>query len=291
MYIHLTFHAAFASIFKEEFLFCPIEKRILKVPKMQLKKILKIIVILLLIYFPPASGYITNYIISDSDTITNADSLVIPKDFTADSVIQKYIASIGGSDSIKNVLDRTTVMRGTVQGQNVTIVSYQKSPNKLKQDIKFGTFNQQLLFDGQKGVMSTGENEIEILDEELEKLRAEATLDWILHPAEYGVKITLVGMKMIETKNCYEVRFTLPGGTNWTQFFDAELGYKVKEEKKVITKQGSFDQQTFFYDYKPVNGVKYPFRIKQSFGAQQLEFNVSSIKTNSGLKDELFTIK
>ena len=258
---------------------------------MKLKKFLKFIIVLLFTYFPPTYGHITNYFFCDADTITNADSLVIPKDLTADSVIQKYIESIGGSDSIKNVVDRTTVMRGTVQGQNVTIVSYQKSPNKLKQDIKFGTFNQRLLYDGQKGVMSTGENEIEILDEELEKLKAEATLDFILHPADYGVQIILVGMKIIEAKNCYEVRFTLPSGTNWTQFFDAESGYKVKEEKKVVTKQGSFDQQTFFYDYKPVNGVKYPFRIKQSFGAQQLEFNVSSIKTNSGLKDEIFTIK
>jgi hypothetical protein len=291
VYIHRTFRAAFTSIFRAEFLFCPIEKRKLKVSKMKLKKFLKVIVVLLFTYFPPTYGHITNYIFSNADTITHADSLVIPNDVTADSVIEKYIESIGGSDSIKNVVDRTTVMRGTVQGQNVTIVSYQKSPNKLKQDIKFGTFNQQLLYDGQKGVMSTGENEIEILDEELEKLKAEATLDFILHPGDYGVKITLVGMKMVEAKNCYEVRFALPGGTNWTQFFDAESGYKVKEEKKVVTKQGSFDQQTFFYDYKPVNGVKYPFRIKQSFGAQQLEFNVSSIKINSGLKDELFTIK
>lgn len=258
---------------------------------MKLKLFLKIFPIFLFTCYPPANAFSICCIFSYADTIRDADSLIIPNDVTADSVIQKYIKSIGGADSINNVVDRTTVMRGTIQGQNVTIVSYQKSPNKLKQDIKFGAFNQQLLYDGQKGVMSNGENEIEIVDEELEKLKAEATLDFILHPADYGVKIILVGMKLIEAKNCYEISFGLPSGTNWTQFFDAESGYKVKEEKKIITKQGSFDQQTFFYDYKVVGGMKYPFRIKQSFGAQQLEFNVSSIKVNSGLKDELFTIK
>lgn len=258
---------------------------------MKLKFFLKIIPIFLFLFYPVAKAYNIGYIFSYVDTISSEDSLTIPNDVTADSIVQKYIEAIGGADSINKVIDRTTVMRGTVQGQNVTIVSYQKYPNKLKQDIKFGTFNQQLLYDGQKGVMSTGENEIEIVEEELEKLKAEATLDFILHPADYGVKINLVGMKLIEAKNCYEIIFTLPSGTYWTQYFDAESGYKVKEEKKVVTKQGSFDQQTFFYDYKQVNGVKYPFRIKQSFGVQQLEFNVSSIKINSGLKDELFTIK
>lgn len=252
--------------------------------------IIKLLAVLLFTNLYSIYGFTTTYQLENADTITNTDSLSVPEGVTAESVIQKYIESIGGEDSIKNVIDRTTVMRGSIQGQNVTIVSYQKAPNKLKQDIKLGTFNQELLFDGQKGVMTTGENVIDILGEELEKLEAEATLDFILHPEDYGVKISLVGMKIIETKNCFEINFVLPSGTYWTQFFDAESGYKVKEEKQVVTKQGSFDQETFFYEYKSINGVKYPFRIKQSFGAQQLEFNVSSVKINSGLKDEIFVI-
>lgn len=232
-----------------------------------------------------------NELVFEHDTLKSTDGQTVPDSITASSVIQNYIDAIGGTDSIANVTDRTTIMRGSVQGQNVTIVSYQKFPNKLKQEIKIGSLNQQLLFDGQKGFMITGENEIEITGEEFEKLSMESTLDFILHPEDFGVKITLAGMKIVEGKNCYELDFVLPSGTYWTQFFDVETGYKVKEEKQVVTAKGSFDQETFFYDYKSINGIKYPFRIRQSFGAQQLEFNVSSVKINSGLRDEIFVIK
>ena len=43
-------------------------------------------------------------------------------DITAKQVIEKYITAIGGRDSLENVKNKTTVLRGTVSGIDVTMI-------------------------------------------------------------------------------------------------------------------------------------------------------------------------
>jgi zinc protease len=47
---------------------------------------------------------------------------------------------------------------------------------------------------------------------------------------------------------------------------------------------------TEFSDYREVDGVKFPFAIKQSAGPQMIEMKVIAVKINSKLKDELFRV-
>src|SRR3989339_912448 len=83
------------------------------------------------------------------------DTLLVSEDsLKAKEVINNYVAAIGGADKIYNIIDRTTIMTGSIQGINVTIFSYQKAPNKFKQQIKAGNTKQVIIFDGEKGMMS-----------------------------------------------------------------------------------------------------------------------------------------
>ncbi|RKY90189.1 MAG: hypothetical protein DRQ13_12935, partial [Ignavibacteriae bacterium] len=89
---------------------------------------------------------------------------------------------------------------------------------------------------------------------------------------------------------CYKIELTTEDSTNWVQFYSIDSGLKIKEVKEVETTQGSFQQETFYSDYKEVDGLKFPFKIKQSFGMQTIEMNVSSVKLNKGLNDSVFEI-
>jgi len=215
----------------------------------------------------------------------------IPEGLTARDVINNYISAIGGTDKIYNIVDRTTIMRGSVQGINITIVSYQKAPNKLKQQIKAGANEQLIIFNGEKGIMEMAGEKKEITGGELEKLKYEATLSLLTDPGHHGVQLNLEGIENIEDKDAYKVIMTLPSGIKWTQFYDVESGLKVKEQKFINSPMGLFQQGIIYEDYKEVEGVLYPFKIKQSIGAQSMEFTVSSIKINSGLADREFEIE
>jgi len=214
----------------------------------------------------------------------------VPEGFTANGVIDNYLEAIGGKEKFSTVEDRTTIMRGEIMGQNLSIVIKQKTPNKLKQNIRSGEMKQTILYDGTKGVMIVGDEETEFDNKKLEKLKLEAAMNFLLDVEAYGVSLELIGIETIESTDCYKIELTTEGGTNWVQFYEIDTGLKIKEVKEVETKQGSFQQETFYSDYKEVDGLKFPFKIIQSFGMQTIEMNVSSVKLNMGLKDSVFEI-
>ncbi|QQS36002.1 MAG: hypothetical protein IPM56_17465 [Ignavibacteriales bacterium] len=220
-----------------------------------------------------------------------ADSLLIPEGMTGDTVISNYVKAIGGAENLSRIVDRTTVMRGVVQGVNILIVSYQKAPNKLKQEIRAGEVDQKVFFDGEKGIQLIGNDKTTIEGSELEKLKIESTIILLLELDHYGVKANLTGMELINGKPAYKVEMILPSGTKWLQYYDAQSFLKVRELKDINTPQGTFTHEVLYSDYKTIDGLKYAFKLTQKIGGQSLDFNISSVKINSGLSDREFVIE
>lgn len=217
------------------------------------------------------------------------DSLEISKQKAKD-VIEKYLTAIGGRDALAKVEDRTTIMRGTAMGQSITLIAKQKSPNKLRQEIKAGGMEQLVIFDGEKGMMNAMNQKIEVKDKELEALKIEAIMEFLLDPESHGIKISYEGSEKINSKEANKIKMVLPSGLRWFSYFDAESGLKVKEEKELQTQMGLMNQTFAFDDYKEVDGIKYPHKITQSAGGQTIDVTVSSIKVNKGLSDDIFVI-
>jgi zinc protease len=214
----------------------------------------------------------------------------IPGDLSARDIINHYVNAIGGEANLANVHDRTTVMSGTVQGFEVTTTLYQKEPDFFKQEVNAGGVIQEIIFNGVKGKMTAGGQELKIEGDELEKLKYEATIHLLLNLDSLGVKLKLGGMEKVDGKDAYKIEMTLPSGTRWIQYYDPETGYKVKEIKNITTPQGTFTQEIFYSDYNTIEGVKYPFSIKQSVGSQTILFKVESIKINTGIPDTIFEL-
>lgn len=217
------------------------------------------------------------------------DSLEISKQKAKD-VIEKYLNSIGGRDALAKVEDRTTIMRGTAMGQSITLIAKQKSPNKLRQEIKAGGMEQTVLFDGEKGMMNAMNQKIEVKDKELEALKIEANMEFMMDPESFGIKLFYEGIEKVNSKEANKIKMILPSGLRWFSYFDVESSLKVKEEKELQTQMGLMNQTFMFDDYKEVDGVKYPHKIVQSAGGQSIDVTVSSIKVNKGLADDIFVI-
>jgi zinc protease len=214
-----------------------------------------------------------------------------PEGITAKKVIDKYINALGGKDNLEKVKDKTTIMRGSVQGMNITMMIYQKAPNKMKQEMDAGAMKQDVYFDGKKAVMTVGGNSQEITGEGLEAMKYEALIHPLFIIDSVKVNSKLDGIEKINGKDAYKVEMSLPDGKTWLEYFDTNSGLKVKDSKQVTVPQGTFTRETEYSDYRNVDGVLFPFKLKQSIGQQILNFSVSSIKVNTGLKDDKFEIK
>jgi len=223
---------------------------------------------------------------SQEQTSTETD----PINISAQGVINKYIYAIGGIDKFKSVIDRTTVMTGTAMGQLVDIIVMQKYPDKLFQELKVGEVKQLLYYSNGNGTMLVGTEKTEIEKKELERLMMDATMQLLLNPDSLNIKAEYLGIERIDSIDCYAIKLTLPSGIRWFQYYSMQNDLKFKETKEIQTKQGLFEQETYYSDYREVSGLKFPFTIKQYFGLQEIELTVTSIEINTGLDDSVFEL-
>ena len=267
------------------------------------KKFLYIFFLLFLINIaiPTKSGFAVNKIKGNkNDKSLKRGSIYFRNQFSKNDssgvrgkeIIDHYISALGGKDKLSSIMDRTTYITGKVRNMNIHIVVYQKVPNMYFQKIELGATEQKIIFDGEKGFMITGDNIQEMKGLELEKLKYEATMQLLLYLNAYDVKVEFKGIEKANGVNAYKVILAFPGDMSWTEYYDTTNYLKVKEVKPVNSPSGEItDQESFFSDYKDVNGIKYPYNIKQFLGPSKFEFYVDSIKVNTGLSDRNFEIE
>ena len=100
----------------------------------------------------------------------------------------------------------------------------------------------------------------------------------------------LLGVEPIEGKDAYKIEVTKPNGENETEWYGVESGLQVKSMQINDNEQagGEITIVATYSDYKEVEGIKYAYKIKQSFGPQTLDMEVISIEVNSKLGDDIF---
>jgi zinc protease len=216
--------------------------------------------------------------------IKAADSL------SAYRIIQKYIEVIGGREKLSKVEDRLTVMQGNVQNVSVEMTIYQKQPDKFKQLIHAGEVEQTILFNDDKGYLKVNDQVKEILGMELAKLKNESTLNLLLNLDTNLIHLTFLGIDTIESKTAYKILLK-NSSLNWIHYYDIKTGFKIMDEKPITAPQGIYLQDTYYFDFRLVDGIYFPFKIRQKLGQQNMEFEIKSIKINTGIDDSEFKLE
>jgi zinc protease len=202
-------------------------------------------------------------------------------------IIQKYIEVIGGREKLSKIEDRTTEMKGNVQKVEVEMTIYQKQPNKFKQVIHAGDVEQTILFSNDSGYVKINDQVKDILGVELAKLKNESTLNLLLNLDTNVIHLTYLGIDTVENKPAYKILLK-NSSLNWIHYYDVSTGFKITDVKPVTSAQRTYLQETYYSDFRTVEGIYFPFKIKQKLGQQDMEFDVTSIKLNTGIDDSEF---
>lgn len=213
----------------------------------------------------------------------------LPEGLTADKVINKYIAAIGGKEKLKAVKNVMMKMSASVMGQSMEIEITKAVPNLMRTEVKMGgNVVQKIVFDGQKGKTSGMGGEQVVEGDKAKEMAFQAIIFEELMYKEVGAETKLSGVENIDGKDAYGIEVTVEGNTT-TRYYDAESGFLVRVSKTVEGPQGAMTMSQDYSDYKEYGGIMFPAGGKQPLNAQmKMDLTVTEVVVNGQLSSDLF---
>ena len=221
---------------------------------------------------------------------------------TADEVIEKSIAAMGGRAAFEKV--KTRALSGTIKLNTPagdipgTIEILNARPNRARTLIKAdltqfgaGALEIDQRFDGENGyVLDTLQGNREITGNQLDNMRNAGFPHALLNYKEMGFSAKVEGKEKLSGGEAYVIVLEPAKGSAVRQYIDAQTFLPVRYVIRVNIPQmnADVDQTTELLDYREVDGMKLPFQIASSSSVQSFVVDVTTIAHNVPVDDKLF---
>jgi len=211
----------------------------------------------------------------------------VSDDVTAESVINKYIKSIGGTEKLKSVSSIEIKATANLQGTVLEMYSLKNNQNQsLMTMTAMGMTLVKSVFNKYQGYNEVNGQRIPLSDEELEQAIINSALFSELN-FDLG-SIELIGTSIVNEEKAYEIKIT----DNKSVFYSAETGLKLKEFESQEVDGNLITGEVFYKEYKEVDGILIPSEINQVSASIPvpggLTFKTSVIKLNVKTSDSDF---
>ncbi|GHV56506.1 hypothetical protein FACS1894182_03200 [Bacteroidia bacterium] len=225
----------------------------------------------------------------DQDANPVAEPVSESADVSAETIIANYVKALGGKAAIDQINDYTVIADVKAMGQSLSLTQLFKAPDKTLVNLEMnGMAIQKITFDGtilkMSGMGGAQEfTEGEILDNTKDGAGVVPELNYVKN----GYTLSVGDIEEVNGQKTYTLTAT-KGGSKTVNYFDVKTGLKVKSASSLATPMG--EQQTVieFSDYRAVDGVQFPFLMKQSMAGMTMDCIVKSVETNKGINDSVF---
>jgi hypothetical protein len=220
---------------------------------------------------------------------------------TADELIEKSIAAMGGRAAHEKIKTRVMIGEltlGTPAGDIAgTVEMYGAVPNKQRSLIKadlsqFGA-GQLLLdqrFDGTNAyAMDSMQGNREITGSQLENMKAQGFPHPFLNYKASGASAKLGAKEKVGDRDAYLVTFEPPAGPPIKTYIDAENFLPIRTIIVAeVPQMGKIEQMVDPSDFRTVDGVKVPFKLRLTNSMQSITMTFSKVENNVTLDDKMF---
>jgi outer membrane lipoprotein-sorting protein len=224
---------------------------------------------------------------------------------TADEVIEKYLAALGGRAALSKITTRKGVGAVTVGTPNGdlpgTIETYSKAPNMSRGLIKldlsaFGMSETMIIdqrFNGDVGWMLNNlQGDTQITGTQLENMKQNVFPTPLLNYKEQGMQVALLPEETIAGVKYVVLQLTPKAGSSSKMYLDPQtwlVGRMVSQLTSPET--GNFEQVSTVSDYRDVDGIKVPFSVVNSSDMQNITIKLTSVEHNVAIDDAIFSVK
>lgn len=210
----------------------------------------------------------------------------ISSDITAETIINKYIEKIGGSEKLNSVSTISLEASVTIPGApfKPKAIIKEKSPNLTSMEMSvegMGTLMKQK-FDGNNGYMEQMGQKIPMENDQLESERSQKGLIDELYMDTTTMEIVSLGP--VDGKDAYKIKTK----ENSFKYYDAESGLLIMTEESTTQGGNTITSITKFSDYREVDGILYAFKREINAGPQKIEFQITSVIFNEEISDDFF---
>jgi photosynthetic reaction center cytochrome c subunit len=208
---------------------------------------------------------------------------------TVDSIVEKYVAAVGGADAIRKVTSR--VMKGAVVagGVETPIEVVTKAPNKRVSITHNGNGDSFTAFDGTAGWMgNTGRSAREMSPAESGASSLDAEFALALRLKEIFPQLRRGRPEETGGVRCEILNGSGPGRPAARLYFDSKSGLLVRMVRYAETPVGRNPTQIDYADYRDVEGVKVPFRWTLSRPNGRFTIQIAEAKGNVPVDDAKF---
>ena len=208
-----------------------------------------------------------------------------PAGVTVKTVLDAYIAAIGGAKAVAAVKTISSVGSGSIPQAPAPLKYTTKKDVKGQSSLKIemegmGELTKQVI--NTKGGYSVNQGQRkELTAEELAEKKASATTFEELLLVN-KTDLVLDGIEPMNGSDAYAIK---NGKT--TLYYDVKTGLKLAEAKLVEKGDKKMTVSTNYTDYREVKGVKVPYEIIINQG-MELDFKMSEVKINEGVSDADF---
>jgi len=217
------------------------------------------------------------------------------KEPSVDAVLDRFVQAIGGKEAWGKIQSRRILADMETMGAQGEWTSNAKSPNlsySRVQHPKIGLFESG--FDGSTA-WSKSQSRVKVKQGgELEQAKRDADFFQELHLKETFPGLTFAGTDAVagEPSNVLESKDPQVGKQRF--YFSLITGLLLRRESHFVNADGKqVTSDTLYSDYRPVDGVKYPYRQKVTVSSRGQVVNeskmvVKEIKHNERVEDSLF---
>lgn len=208
---------------------------------------------------------------------------------TGESLLEKYVAAIGGADALKKITSR--IQQGTVTAfgdQKTPMEIFSKAPDKrlsvmhLKNGDSFTGYNGKvgwLSVPGRTRLMNAQDASVARLDADI-ALPIDVQAMYSKWEVEAGPKI--------DGKDTWHLTATKDGVPPLQLYLDQETGLLLRMLRYADSPLGYNPSQVDYSDYRVADGVKVPYRWTLSRPGNQFTIQVDQLQQNVPVDDAKF---
>ena len=205
---------------------------------------------------------------------------------TGEEVIQKFIEVTGGKDAYTKLKSR--VSTGTIamaqQGMSGTMTIYQQAPNLTRVVGNVGAVTFDRGFDGQVAFEVNSMTGTRIIEgDERDLMQQQSLSSPLIDLSKYFTDIENVGAEQIDGHDAWKVELTMKNGEKLQEWFDSESGLLVQMLMNMDSPMGKLEITINPSDWKTVDGVKVPLKMKQLIQPIGIEQTIEFTKVQNNL--------